>query len=344
MSVLITGATGFIGLNVAEALLQRGETVILFSRRSIEPPTTPDGKWTPPAAFRVFSKLQGKMQIMTGDIRDQNILEQMLAEYQPDYIIHGAAITPGIIRERDQMQLTVDVNLMGTLNLLEAARKYKVRRFLYLSSGAVYGVNAFAVDETNNLNEETTIPVPDSIYAISKYAGERASLRYRTLWDVDVVAARLGTVFGPWEWDTGIRASLSTILQVTTCGVRGSPAILPRIVGRKDWVYSRDIAEAIVALLDAQRLSHDVYNISSGVAWTVNDWCEKLKKRYPDFTFRMTDREQEINCHYSTPDRAPLSIRRLTDDIGFHTKFGLDEAFEDYMQWIQDTPGFWGKL
>ena len=179
MSILITGATGFIGLNVAEALLKRGETVILFSRRSIQPDPQSGQQPTPPRAFRVLSKLKGNVRIITGDIRNQKKLEQILSEHSPKIIVHGAAITPGLTRERDQMQLTADVNFMGTLCLLEAARKFKVRRIVYLSSGAVYGLSS---GSTDILDEEDPIPIPDTIYAISKYAAERACLRYRQIW------------------------------------------------------------------------------------------------------------------------------------------------------------------
>ncbi len=338
MSTLITGATGFVGLNVAEALLKRGETVLLFSRRSIKPDTQSGQQPTPPAAFRIFSKLQGNIRIVTGDIRDQDRLEQILAEYSPENIVHGAAITPGLTRERDQMQLTADVNFMGTLCLLEAACKFKVRRIIYLSSGAVYGQSSFAAEI---LKEDVPIPLPDTIYAVSKYAGERASLRYRQIWNMDVVAARLGTVFGPWEWDTGIRATLSTLYQVTSRAVRGEPAILPQISGRKDWVYSRDIANAIVSLIDSSDLPHDVYNLGSGTIWEVNDWCKKLSEYFLLFTYRMTDQNKEINCDYGTVDRSPLSIQRLERDTGFVPSFGLEEAFTDYMQWIDGVPEFW---
>jgi UDP-glucose 4-epimerase len=336
MPVLITGATGFIGVNLAEALLSRGETVILFSRRSIEP--EPGAKGTPPGAFRVLSQLPGTMHIVTGDMMDPQILEDTFQRFKPETVLHGAAITPGLTREKAQFKLTAEVNFLGTINILEAACKHPPRRFVYLSSGSVYGQSAFTATE---LDEETTIPLPDSAYSIAKYAGERASLRYGALWDMDVISARIGTVFGPWEWDTGIRASLSIMLQLTTCALSGEEAVMPQIVGRKDWVYSRDIADAILALMDAPSLAHGVYNLGSGVEWTVGEWCEKLASAYPGFTYRTSGDDGQVNCHYGTPDRAPFATRRLTEDTGFQARFGLDQAFEDYIRWIGDTPDFW---
>ena len=338
MSVLITGATGFIGVNLAEALLARGDTVVLVSRRSIRPDPATSPRATPPAAFEVLSRLPGTLHVVQGDVTDEAAMDRIFAEYQPHKVIHGAAITPGTAREREQARLTSEVNYMGTLSLLEAARRSRVVRFVYLSSGAVYGLSAFATEE---LDEEATIPLPDTIYSITKYAGERLSLRFRHIWDMDVVAARIGTAFGPWEWDTGVRVTLSIILQVTTHAVHGREAVLPDIVGRKDWVYGRDVAAATLAILDAPNLSHEVYNLGPGVAWTVDDWCARLAAAFPGFSHRRAREGEEPNVRYGTPDRAPFAIRRLVEDVGYQPRFGLEESFADYMAWIEATPDFW---
>jgi nucleoside-diphosphate-sugar epimerase len=338
VSVLITGATGFIGVNLAEALLARGDTVVLVSRRSIRPDPATSPRGTPPAAFEILSRLPGTLHTVQGDVTDEAAMDRIFAEYQPDKVIHGAAITPGTAREREQARLTSEVNYMGTLSLLEAARRGRVARLIYLSSGAVYGLSAFAAEE---LDEAATIPLPDTIYSISKYAGERLSLRFRRIWDMDVVAARIGTAFGPWEWDTGVRVTLSAILQVTTHAVHGREAVLPDIVGRKDWVYGRDVADSTLAILDAPKLSHEVYNLGPGVLWTVDDWCARLAAACPGFSHRRAGAGEEPNVSYGTPDRAPFAIRRLVEDVGYRPRFGLAESFADYMAWIEATPEFW---
>ena len=340
MTVLITGATGFIGVNLVEALLARGDSVVLVSPLSIRPDPERNPRGSPPAAFEVLSRLPGTLHPVIGDVTDEAAMDRVFSEFQPDKVIHGAAITPGTAREREQARLTSEVNFMGTLSVLEAARRAKVDRFVYLSSGSVYGLNAFTAGE---LDEETTVPLPDTIYSITKYAGERLSLRYRNIWDMDVVAARLGTAFGPWEWDTGVRATLSIILQITTHAAHGRQAVLPDIVGRKDWAYSRDIAGSTVAILDAASLSHQVYNLGPGVTWTVDDWCDRLTTAFPGFSHRRAEPGEEPNVGYGTGDRALFAIRRLVEDVGYQPRFGLDESFADYMAWIEATPEFWRK-
>src|SRR5690606_32841577 len=121
-------------------------------------------------------------------------------------LVHGAAVTSAAARERCEAERIVEVNLVGTLRALTAARRHAVRRVLYLSSGAVYGDNAF---DRESLDEDADLPVPDTLYAITKYAAERSVLRCAGLWGIDVLVARLGSVFGRWEYDTGLRDTLS---------------------------------------------------------------------------------------------------------------------------------------
>jgi nucleoside-diphosphate-sugar epimerase len=325
MSVLITGGSGFIALNLAEALLARGETVVLLSRHA-----------PPAAAARYLSGRGGHLAHVPGDVRDGAAVETILHEQGVDRVFHGAAVTAGAERERREARVIVEVNLLGTLAVLEAARRAGVRRLVYLSSSSVYGHNAFQAPQ---LDEQDTLPVPDSLYAITKYAAERASLRYRALWGLDVRAARVGTAFGPWERDTGVRDTLSPPLQAARLALAGREAVLPR-AGRRDWAYSRDVAAALVALMDADRPAHPVYNVGPGREWTVAAWCEKLAAAYPAFSFRLARDGETPNVDYYLPrDRAPFAIRRLVEDLGYQPRFGLEEAFQDYAAWLADFAG-----
>ena len=191
------------------------------------------------------------------------------------------------------------------------------------------------------LDEEETIPLPETLYAITKYAGERTSLRFKALWNMDLVVARVGTVFGPWERDTGVRDTLSPQMQTMQMAIHGKEAVLPG-PGRRDWVYSRDVASALVAILDREHPHYDVYNIGPGVEWTIETWCRKLKESYPGFSYRLASGQEISNIRYHLPkDRAAFAIKRLAEDIGFKSQFGLDEAFMDYMKWVRHFPKFW---
>jgi nucleoside-diphosphate-sugar epimerase len=267
---------------------------------------------------------------------DKDALASLFEAYAIDHVFHAAVITPGLAREKQDSDLITRVNLLGTLNVLQAARHHARGRFVYPSSASVYGANAYGHD---TLDEATTIPIPSAFYAISKYAAERSVLRAKELWGMDVVVGRVGAAFGPWERDTGVRDTLSAPMLASRLAVQGKEAVLPR-PGPRDWVYSRDIAHALVALSEADALRHDVYNISSGVRWNVADWCDKLLAKYPAFVYRISDDPTEVNVTFGDRDRSPLAVERLKADV-MTPQYGLDSAFADYMGWIERSSDFW---
>ncbi|MDX2100976.1 MAG: NAD(P)-dependent oxidoreductase [Alphaproteobacteria bacterium] len=319
MSVLITGGTGFIGMNVAEALAAQGERVVLLS---LEPP--------PPHAPAMAARLPGQIAAIQGDVRDQATVEALMAEADVDRVVHAAVVTAGPQRERRDPKQILDINLMGTLSVLEAAQRRPIRRVVLLSSVAVFGQAGFV---SQPLDEEAPVR-PDGLYSITKYAAERTGLRIKQLSGLDVVAARLGAVFGPWERDTGLRDTLSPPYQCLVHAIEGREAVLPR-PGLRDWVYARDVADGIVRLLNAPKLDHGVYHIGSGFRWTLEDWCSRLARRYPGFAWRLSADPAEMTVDlFSTTDRAPLLIDRLVAETGFRPRFDLDAAFADFMTWL----------
>ncbi|MDP6787800.1 MAG: NAD(P)-dependent oxidoreductase [Rhodospirillales bacterium] len=327
MPVLVTGASGFVGLNVCEALLGRGVEVVAY-----------DAEAVPESARRAFASLPGTVQEIVGDVRDDAALNRLFENFAIDRVWHGAAVTGAYDREREAGRTILDVNVMGTHAVLEAARRRGVRRIVYASSTSVYGESQYRDAE---MDEEKTPPVPDAIYGITKYAGERLSLRYRTMWDMDVVSARIGAVFGPWERDTGYRDLLSSFFQLACLAVEGKEAILPRRDLRRDRVYARNVADGLVALLFAESPTFEVYNLASGFAVGSGEWCARLKARYPAFTYRVAASGEKANVdHHETRNRAPQSIRRMAEDICFRPRFSFEEALDDYCDWIERAADF----
>ena len=312
MRVLVTGAAGFVGLNLVEALLARGHEVAAADLA------------TPPDAATRWA-----CRWLRLDVRDEAAVVALFEGVRPDAVVHGAAVTAGAERERRDPAGIVAVNLQGTLNALAAACRSKSRRFLYLSSSSVYGENGY-VDQP--LDEGRTHPVPETLYAVTKYAGERAALRAGALHGLDVVCARLSSAFGRWERETGVRDTLSAPWQATQLAREGRAAVLER-EGWRDWVYAADIADAVAALLEAERPAHRLYNVGPGSAWTMVDWCRRLERRFPAFRWRV-GAPANVLMH-AARDRNALGVERLRDDLGWRPQFGLDAAFEDYMTWLE---------
>lgn len=318
MTVFITGGSGFVGLNLIELLLGRGESVVSYS---LVPP--------PARAMEEFEGLPGTLRHVDGDVGDPHALGNALEQSGARRVIHGAVITAGIERERRDPASIVSTNIHGTVNVLDAARRLGVDRFIYLSSASVYGANALSRDE---LSEARTPPIPQSLYAVTKYAAEGIARRYGTVFGMHVVAARLSAVFGRWEHDTGLRDTLSQPYLLAHLAAAGDEAVLAE-EGFRDWIYGPDAAAGIVALLDAADLRHDVYNIGTGQTWSLRQWCEKLAERMPAFSYRF-DGGSEADPILDPGRRAPLSIERVLEDTGYNPGFGLDESFEDYLEWM----------
>lgn len=293
MNVLITGGAGFIGLNIAEHLLRAGDSVVSYGLES--PPTM---------AMRAFDSLPGGMAVKIGDVRDRNTLVETLREHDVQCIVHGAAITAALPREAQQAPLIAAVNFGGTIEVLEAALHHGVRRLVQLGSGSVYGAS---VKKEGLLDEERDIPVPDSLYGITKYAAERTALRYRVTRGLDVVVARLGVVFGRWEYDTTLRDTLSIPLKLTQLAESGHRAMFCEQLP-DDWVYAADVADAVARLLRVHKIPQPLYHVGTGRRWSAAAWCERLRELHPSFSYEMVGDVSNANVGTLSPRAAPAIL------------------------------------
>lgn len=327
MRVLITGGTGFIGMSLAEELTDEGIDVVLMARRPLHPEME-----------KSLTGRKGSYAYIMGNVIDGDSFDQAISRYNVDAIVHAAVITPGEDREKEQSRLIAQVNYMGTIEALEAARRNKVKRLVYTSSGATYGDASF---ESEWLDEDENYPRPNALYGINKFAAERAALRYKEIFGMDIVIGRVGGVFGAWERYTGVRDTLSGPFLATRAAYLGQQ---PRVLrpDSKDWVYSRDIAASLRNMLTAESFGYDVYNLSSGCIWSGTAWCDKLKEAFPEFDYRIVDDPAEADIlDFGQRDRNPMRIDRLKEDLGYIPQFDLEKSFEDYMQWIEDHSDFW---
>lgn len=323
MSILVTGGTGFVGLNVIEALINRGEHVVVLDRRPL-----------PSAFLRAIGPKESLVCLESGDVCDQAVVDALFARHQITHVFLAAAITAGPARELADPHSVIDVNLLGNLNVLRACARTGVKRVMFPSSLTVYGASLF---DRFVCHEAGTPPIPEGLYGITKYAGERMVLRMATLMKLEAVAGRIGAVFGPWETSTGVRDLVSPLAQIARACVQGLPVVLPSAYPRREMIYSRDLAEAIVLLMFAPKLVHDTYNLSCNTKWeqTPELWCEALTKRFPSFSWshQQDDRAATID-YYDMRDRASLDAKRIKQDLGFNTSYQLPHVMDDYAEWL----------
>lgn len=330
MTVLVTGGTGFVGMNLVEALLVHGEDVVMC-----------DGNPLPPAAGRALKPYDKALTVLRGSILDAQFLQSVFSGHRNAYVVHCAAVTSGPQREAREPAAIMEVNLNGTLAVLEAARMHGARRVVYVGSGAVYGESLFRLAR---LDEESPV-FPETMYAITKHAAERMCRRLRELWQIDVACVRLGTVIGPWERNTGVRDNYGTHTQLAGLAVRGEAAVLTPHEVRRDWVYARDVAAGIIALLEAKAPQHLTYNLSSGVEWEtpIRKWCEALNGAFTGFGYHVAAAGESPNVWYTDKDRCIMDTGRITRDLGYAPRFLRDAAYADFSDWIARNPDFYTR-
>jgi len=317
MKILIFGGNGFVGLNIAAALLARGHAVTLFDRAGL-----------PPAAKKDFTGYADRLTAIQGDVTDRQAIEGVIAAGH-EAIILGAAITAGPERDATDPESILRVNLLAQVPILIAAQRRGVGRIINLSSAAAYGTSTF---RNVPLDEETACD-PVSLYAITKFASEKVAARLAALWQCEIVSVRLSAVFGPWERSNGVRDTLSPQAQILAAMQGGREAVLPR-PGVRDWIFAPDVAEAVALLIEAERPKHQLYNISTGVEWSALQWGQELAALHSGFICRLaeTGEAPTIDLHSPT-DRAPLSVARLAQEFGWRARFGCADSAADLSRW-----------
>ncbi len=343
-ATFITGASGFVGLALTEHLLGQGDTVIGFDRSAV-----------PAAALARFAALPGRFVAERGDVQDIDALQAAWRRHRPGRLVSLAAVTAGPAREAADPASIAQVNVAGAWSAITVAARGGAQRIVHVSSGSVYGDRG---RQAGPLDETVTPLAPEGLYGITKQAAEAGALRLAGLLGVDLVVARLGTCFGPWEADTGVRDTLSAPLQILRCAEQGLPAVLARD-SRRDWLYVRDGAAGLAALLATPALPERIYHVAAGFTWPLSQWCERMRQAFPGFTWHVAapDGPEGPGCAASpsgaspapqhagtrvTPvdialhapyDRAAMRWERLARDTGFVPRFDLHAAATDHLAW-----------
>ena len=306
MVTLVTGGTGFIGSNIVKTLAQRGHKVVCFD---LVPPDDLVKQYLAPWAESVT--------YVQGNLLNREDLERV-AGNGITKIVHAAVFT-GILPDIEvgQGRSIVDINVMGTTNVLELARQVSPERFLYVSSGAVYGVGR-SPDEV--LHEESPLR-PHNLYAITKYASELLTRRYGELYGFQSVSVRLGGPYGPMERVTGHRANQSLMKEWTGRAFRGEAIEVDDRTRRQEVTYVTDIAGGIAAVLDAPSLSHDVYNNTSGQRSTLGDLIAVLEELHPGLRVMDVPSSEQLRAMVQGRENT-TDVSRLRDD---HPHFSIDD-------------------
>lgn len=262
MKILITGGAGFIGSATAKALMERGDAVVLID--NFNDYYDPQLKHN-----RIKTLLKGKRdsyKLYTGDIRDAKFLEKVFKKEKPDKIIHLAAMA-GVRSSLLNPGLCTDVNVMGFINMLECAVKYKVQNFVYASSSSVYGNN-----KKIPFSETDPVDTPVSPYAATKKANELIAHVYSHIYKLPTTGLRFFTVYGPWG-----RPDMALFL--FTKNIFSGLPIEVNNYGKmsRNFTYIDDIVSGTLTTLDADS-SYAIMNIGGDRENTLLEFIEEIEK------------------------------------------------------------------
>ena len=236
MKVVVTGANGFLGGAVVRSLETAGRHEI----------------------WRLGRRATGAAREIVGDLTDRSLPGKLPA--QVDLIVHAGAYVPA--RESAaELDLAMATNAEATLRLLEYAVRSGVKRFVYVSSAAVYGVPAIV-----GAVPETLTPAPDNHYALSKLAGELMLEPYRFVHGVETVGLRFSYVYGPGMRETSVVKKFLALARTNS--------VIPLLNGGRDFFDLVHIADAVRAVESALERGTGIYNIGSGRPTTVAELAD----------------------------------------------------------------------
>ena len=316
--ILVTGAAGFIGSHVAEALLRRGDAVVGLDNLN--------DYYDPARKRENLKEVQrsiadvDRFRFIKGDVRDRKMLDRLFGEHDLDAVVHLAAMA-GVRVSIQDPHLYYDVNLIGTLNLLDAARDHEVGNFVFASTSSVYG-------QTKQIPfvESDVCDRPLAPYPASKRAAEMLGFAYHHLYAQDFAALRFFTVYGPrGRPDMMAYKVLDNIFFDKRVPLYNDGQMY------RDWTFVSDIVSGIVAASD-RPLGYQVINLGRGEPVLLADFVrliEDLAGRRADLVSAPMP-EADIPYTYAEIDKA----RRL---LGYDPKVSVEEGVLNFWRWYQRT-------
>ncbi len=311
MKVLVTGAAGFIGSHVCEALLKRGDTVLGVDCIN-------DYYDVKQKENNLLILKHENFSFSHSDICDKNAMEQCFADFAPDAVIHLAA-RAGVRPSLSEPELYYQVNVLGTLCLLECARTHKVMRFIFGSSSSVYGSR-----DGGKFSEADRVDTPISPYAATKKAGEELCHVYHQLHGMHVTCLRFFTVYGPRG-----RPDMAPF-KFTKAILDGEPIIRYGDGSTaRDYTYVGDIVQGVLASLDAD-LPYEILNLGNDSPVTLNTFIATIERATGKKAIINEEPMQQGDVPYTCAD-----ISKAKKLLNYAPTTGLEDGLRAFVEWYQ---------
>ena len=301
MKTLITGVNGFIGARYAERLKGEGAWIAGIDLQPAER----------------AGHCDEYLQLDLGSPAAAQVLRTLPAV---DFILHAGGIS-GFMVETDNPQRIFDVNVAGSMAVLDLARRIQCRRLILCSTTMVHGPDAGAVAA----HTETEYPEPISVYGASKLAVEGLMHAFHGQYDVDAIALRFTHVYGPG------RTTECFVRDMLAAAAEGRPCRIPQASGSlRQYVHIEDVCQAIDLAMGAARPRSRVFNISADEIHTLAEVAAVVRKLTA--TLEVSFDEQRDLPNYRI---GKLSIQRAREELGYAPRFPLQKGIEAYWNWTR---------
>ena len=312
--ILVTGGAGFVGSSLCKKLLDRGDLVIALD--NFHNYYSPEQK-----RKNISSFLDNKnFHLIEGDFRSKELLEDLFIKHKPDTIAHLGAMA-NVRYSVDHPGLFVDVNVLGTNNLLELSVKYLVENFVFASTSSIYGQRTDVPFFENDISDHPLAPYP-----ASKKSGELFGYAYHNMHQLNFTALRFFNVYGP----------------------RGRPDMMPFIVAKslyegreitlfdegkleRDWTYIDDVVNGVILALDKQ-LGYEIINIGRGEPSSMQKFME-IMQEHTDIQAKIINTEAPL----SEPKITYADIRKAKNLLGYNPQTSLKEGLGNFLEWYKDS-------
>lgn len=266
MNILITGIAGFIASHLAEELMKNIHDGIIVGIDNFFNGSQDNIKY-----LKSLDK-NNIFHFEEGDIRDFDFLNNIIEKYNIKYIYHLAAIASVQISIENPI-LSHDVNVKGTLNLLETSRINKIKRIIFSSSAAVYKNDSIVP------KDETSPTQPSSPYGLEKLIGEEYMKMYNELYGIETVILRYFNVYGPRQ---DSKSSYSGVISIFKDKVKNAETF--DIYGDgsqyRDFIYVKDVVKTNILAMQKENISGEIFCVGTGMKITINDIVDVLNKNY----------------------------------------------------------------
>jgi UDP-glucose 4-epimerase len=312
VKVLITGGMGVMGAETSRRFVREGHRPVIYARHRDD---------------NLVGDIVERIDFEAGDIVDLPRLLDVIKRHKVTHIVHAAAFVGAVSAQNPA--LSVQVNVMGTVNVLEAARLFDVRRVVFTSSKGTYGpiLGEHGAPTYRPIPEDMP-QKPKRIYDSAKLMSEHACLYYAENHGVDTAVLRFATTYGPGK--TARHGKMGVTSAIVESPFHGLPFHHPQGGEAKDdFVYNKDSALGIYLATVADKVPSRVYNIGSGTGQTLNDFAAALRKRIPGADIRIGPGLNFLGMPY--PPHGVYDITRARTELGFKPEYDIDRGVADYL-------------